>query len=130
MKNPTHFKGVLVVGMLVVASLYLTMGALGYWSFGTTVLGSITLNLPCNKNSDWYSRRRNNDRQIMTYPLLGFIPSSNSSMPAQYFFPIYCNSTFLRILLRWHSVGLASDNGSGLAELALEATCLGRSWSW
>uniref|UniRef100_A0A1A9WDD4 Amino acid transporter transmembrane domain-containing protein n=1 Tax=Glossina brevipalpis TaxID=37001 RepID=A0A1A9WDD4_9MUSC len=49
MKKPQHFLGcpsVLNMAMLIVVTLYATIGFFGYISFGSEVRGSITLNLP------------------------------------------------------------------------------------
>lgn len=49
MKKPQHFlgcPGVLNTAMLVVVSLYAIIGFFGYVRFGSSVRGSITLNLP------------------------------------------------------------------------------------
>lgn len=46
MKNPSHFPTILNLGMLIVSSLYLSLGIIGYISYGSSLCGSITLNLP------------------------------------------------------------------------------------
>lgn len=49
MKNPKQFStmfGVLNVGMVIVTSLIMLTGFMGYLKFGDAVLGSLTLNLP------------------------------------------------------------------------------------
>uniref|UniRef100_H2ZQ93 Amino acid transporter transmembrane domain-containing protein n=1 Tax=Ciona savignyi TaxID=51511 RepID=H2ZQ93_CIOSA len=45
MKHPEHFPAVLNIGMTLVASLYLTVGVVGYLKYGSSICGSITLNL-------------------------------------------------------------------------------------
>ncbi|XP_053600139.1 proton-coupled amino acid transporter-like protein pathetic isoform X3 [Plodia interpunctella] len=53
MKKPQHFlgcPGVLSIAMTLVAVLYGTLGALGYFKYGDVLRGSITLNLPID---DW-----------------------------------------------------------------------------
>lgn len=49
MKKPKQFStafGVLNVGMVIVTSLIVLTGFMGYWRFGDAVRGSLTLNLP------------------------------------------------------------------------------------
>jgi solute carrier family 36 (proton-coupled amino acid transporter) len=49
MRKPEKFSkplGVLNVGMVIVTTIYLTIGIIGYWHYGENVLGSVTLNLP------------------------------------------------------------------------------------
>lgn len=49
MKKPNHFLGcpsVLLVAMSCIVFLYSTLGLFGYFKFGDTLKGSITLNLP------------------------------------------------------------------------------------
>lgn len=49
MKNPKQFStvfGVLNVGMVIVTSLIMLTGFMGYLRFGESVRGSLTLNLP------------------------------------------------------------------------------------
>jgi proton-coupled amino acid transporter len=48
MKEPEKFMtpfGVLNVGMMFVASLYILVGILGYWKYGDDVESSVFLNL-------------------------------------------------------------------------------------
>lgn len=45
-KNPEDFPSVLNAGMVLVTVLYLSMGVLGYLTFGENICGSVTLNLP------------------------------------------------------------------------------------
>lgn len=52
MKKPELFQkplGVLNVGMVLVASIFITVGFLGYLKWGEDVLGSLTLNLQPGK---------------------------------------------------------------------------------
>lgn len=49
MRNPKQFStvfGVLNVGMVIVTSLIILTGFMGYLKFGEAVRGSLTLNLP------------------------------------------------------------------------------------
>ena len=46
MKYPEKFGQVLNIGMIGVTLLYITMGIVGFITFGENVCGSITLNLP------------------------------------------------------------------------------------
>jgi len=46
MRNPQHFRYILPLGMALVSSMYLLVGATGYYKYGDKVCGSITLNLP------------------------------------------------------------------------------------
>jgi len=46
MKEPDHFKSVLNWGMIIVTALYILLGVIGYVTFGDSICGSITLNLP------------------------------------------------------------------------------------
>ena len=50
MKNPEDFGWVLNLGMGIVTSLFLTMGMFGFLTFGYSLEGSVTLNLP----DHWY----------------------------------------------------------------------------
>ena len=45
-KNPEDFPAVLNAGMVLVTVLYVSMGVLGYLTFGENICGSVTLNLP------------------------------------------------------------------------------------
>ena len=45
MKKPHHFKGVLVIGMVVIVVTYIVFGLLGYLVYGDGICPSITLNL-------------------------------------------------------------------------------------
>lgn len=52
MKTPKSFGGnfgVLNRSMIVIISLYVGMGLFGYLKYGSTIEGSITLNLPQNE---------------------------------------------------------------------------------
>lgn len=52
MRKPEKFQkplGVLNVGMVVVGSIFITVGFLGYLKWGDNVLGSLTLNLQPGK---------------------------------------------------------------------------------
>lgn len=49
MKKPKKFSrpaGVLNIGMVFVASLFIIVGFVGYWQWGELVKGSVTVNLP------------------------------------------------------------------------------------
>lgn len=49
MKKPEDFSkpfGVLNVGMVFVTGIYVVVGFIGYWKYGSQVEGSLTLNLP------------------------------------------------------------------------------------
>ena len=52
MKKPEHFLGcpsVLVIAMGFIMILYTTLGLFGYFRYGDTLRGSITLNLPVDE---------------------------------------------------------------------------------
>ncbi|XP_006864010.1 PREDICTED: proton-coupled amino acid transporter 2 [Chrysochloris asiatica] len=46
MKDSRHFPAILSLGMSIITSLYIVIGALGYLKFGDNIKASITLNLP------------------------------------------------------------------------------------
>ena len=45
MKNPHHFKRIIILGMAVIVSTYSVFGCLGYLVYGSDICPSITLNL-------------------------------------------------------------------------------------
>lgn len=52
MKTPEDFLGccgVLNIATIIILIPYIIIGFMGYWKFGDTVKGSITLNLPSNE---------------------------------------------------------------------------------
>jgi len=52
MRNPSHFRYILPLGMSLVCGLLVLVAVTGYLRFGDAVCGSITLNLPYN--DPWY----------------------------------------------------------------------------
>lgn len=49
MKKPKLFSrpvGVLNVGMVMIASLFLAVGFAGYWKYGESIEATVTMNLP------------------------------------------------------------------------------------
>lgn len=52
MEKPDNFSkkfGVLNVGMVVLATLFVSFGTIGYWKYGEYVASTVTLNLPSNQ---------------------------------------------------------------------------------
>lgn len=52
MKKPKKFSrpaGVLNIGMVFVATLFIAMGFISYWQWGETIHGSVTVDLPANE---------------------------------------------------------------------------------
>lgn len=52
MKDPESFSrplGVLNVGMVLVSSIYILVGLIGFWQYGEETEASLTLNLPVNE---------------------------------------------------------------------------------
>lgn len=52
MKKPESFNttfGVLNTGMVLVSTIYVALGTIGYWRYGEDTAGSLTLNLPVNE---------------------------------------------------------------------------------
>jgi solute carrier family 36 (proton-coupled amino acid transporter) len=52
MRKPESFSmryGVLNVGMVFLTTLFVSMGAIGYWKYGEDVASTITLNLPSDQ---------------------------------------------------------------------------------
>lgn len=52
MENPDNFSkkfGVLNVGMVILATLFVSLGVVGYWKYGEGVLSALTLNLPSDQ---------------------------------------------------------------------------------
>ena len=45
MKNPHHFKQIVISGMMLIISIYVLFGLLGYLVYGSDICPSITLNL-------------------------------------------------------------------------------------
>ncbi len=50
MKRPENFKKVLYLGMLITVFLYVSVGTLGYATYGDSIQASITLNLELSFN--------------------------------------------------------------------------------
>ena len=52
MENPEKFSkkfGVLNVGMVILASLFVSFGTIGYWKYGENVASTVTSNLPADQ---------------------------------------------------------------------------------
>ena len=52
MENPENFSkrfGVLNVGMVGLATLFVSFGTIGYWKYGEEVSSTVTLNLPADQ---------------------------------------------------------------------------------
>ena len=45
MKKPHHFRRIVILGMIVIVSIYTTFGLLGYLVYGDRICSSITLSL-------------------------------------------------------------------------------------
>ncbi|KAK7791681.1 hypothetical protein R5R35_002051 [Gryllus longicercus] len=79
MKRPAQFAsplGVLNVGMVCVAALFITMGFLGYLRFGDKVLGSITLSLPQDELVSQCIKLAIALAILLTYALQMYVPVS------------------------------------------------------
>ncbi|CAH2215809.1 jg878 [Pararge aegeria aegeria] len=79
MRNPEQFQkplGVLNVGMVVVASIFVTVGFLGYLKWGDDVAGSLTLNLKPGYVLSMTVQILITLAMLLTYPLQFYVPIS------------------------------------------------------
>ncbi|CAH1647912.1 unnamed protein product [Spodoptera littoralis] len=77
MRNPEKFQkplGVLNVGMVVVGSIFITVGFLGYLKWGDDVLGSLTLNLQPGRVLSNVVQALIALSILFTYPLQFYVP--------------------------------------------------------
>ncbi|XP_045784408.1 proton-coupled amino acid transporter-like protein CG1139 isoform X1 [Maniola jurtina] len=77
MRNPEHFQrplGVLNVGMVVVGSIFITVGFLGYLKWGENVAGSLTLNLKPGNVVSMTVQILITLAILLTYPLQFYVP--------------------------------------------------------
>ncbi|CAH0716671.1 unnamed protein product, partial [Brenthis ino] len=77
MKKPELFQkplGVLNVGMVIVASIFLTVGFLGYLKWGEDVAGSLTLNLKPGHALSTTVQVLITIAILLTYPLQFYVP--------------------------------------------------------
>ncbi|XP_026741964.1 proton-coupled amino acid transporter-like protein CG1139 isoform X2 [Trichoplusia ni] len=77
MKKPEMFQkplGVLNVGMMVVGSIFITVGFLGYLKWGDDVLGSLTLNLQPGRVLSNVVQGLIALAMLFTYPLQFYVP--------------------------------------------------------
>ncbi|CAL4062977.1 unnamed protein product, partial [Meganyctiphanes norvegica] len=77
MRTPRSFggwQGVLNTGMLTVVCLYAGMGFFGYLRYGSTVAGSITLNLPASETLGQVVKILMAIAVFLTYPLMFYVP--------------------------------------------------------
>ncbi|XP_023937477.1 proton-coupled amino acid transporter-like protein CG1139 [Bicyclus anynana] len=77
MRNPEQFQkplGVLNVGMVVVASIFITVGFLGYLKWGEDVAGSLTLNLKPGYVISMTVQILITLAMLLTYPLQFYVP--------------------------------------------------------
>ncbi|KAH8378791.1 hypothetical protein KR009_001362, partial [Drosophila setifemur] len=65
--------GILNIGVLVVLTSNIIFGIMGYWRFGSDVLGSVTLNLPSDEVVSQIAKALIAVAIFLTYPLSGYV---------------------------------------------------------
>ncbi|XP_067003603.2 proton-coupled amino acid transporter-like protein pathetic isoform X2 [Anabrus simplex] len=107
MKKPTQFTarfGVLNVGMVIVAALFVTMGFLGYLKYGDGIMGSITLNLPDHDVLSQCIKLAIALGILLTYALQMYVPvriiwSGVEKHYGPFKHPVFCEIAFRTVLV-------------------------------